>query len=121
MRLLPLFFAAGLLASCRTTPKPIEPVTPREAPAVAAAAGGLVPAADVAAVNAFFKTNKTNSMVPAADQTPAITAANSKFIVDLDGQRVYFYIDDKLTAATAIASCRTALTPPRQELVLKEP
>ena len=106
MRLLPLLFAAGLLASCRSTPKPVEPVTPGEVPAVAAAAGGLVPAADVAAVNTFFKTNKTNSMVPAADQTPAITAANSKFIVDLDGQRVYFYIDDKLTAATSIASGR---------------
>ena len=105
MRFLLLFLAAGLLASCKTAPKPTDPATAGEAPANAAA-GGLVPAADVAAVNSFFKTNKTNGMLPPADQTPAINAANSKFIVDLDGQRTYFYVDNKLTAAAAIASGR---------------
>lgn len=106
MRLLPLLLAAGLLASCKTAPKPADPAAvPGEAPATATA-DGLVPATDVATVNAHFKTYKTNGMVPADGQTPVITPANSKFIVDLDGQRAYFYVDNKLTAASSIASGR---------------
>ena len=105
MRFVILLFAAGFLASCKTAHKPTDPAADGGTPANSAA-GGLVPAADVAAVNAYFKTNKTNGMLPPADQTPAITAANSKFIVDLDGQRVYFYVDNKLTAAASIASGR---------------
>ena len=105
MRLLPLFLTIGLLSSCKTVQKPVDLVAPAEGPA-RAAAGGLVPAADVAVVNAYFKTNKTNGMLPAAEPALTITPANAKFIVDLDGQRAYFYVDNKLTAATAIASGR---------------
>ena len=105
MRLLPLLLAAGFLTSCKTAPKPNDPAQTGEA-AATAAAGGLVPAADVARVNAHFKTHKTNGMLPAPDQTPAINAANAKFVVDLDGQRTYFYVDNKLTAASGIASGR---------------
>lgn len=105
MRFLPLLLAAGFLASCKTAPKPTDPAGPGEA-AASAAAGGLVPAADVATVNAFFKANKTNSMIPKAENTPAITAQNARFIIDLDGQRTYFYVDGKLLAASAIASGR---------------
>lgn len=101
MRLIFLLLAAGLLASCKTATKPGDPATAGEA-----AAGGLVPAGDVATVNAYFNANKTNGMLPAPAQTPVITAANSKFIVDLDGQRTYFYVDNKLTAAATIASGR---------------
>ena len=101
MRLIFLLLAAGLLASCKTATKPGDPATAGEA-----AAGGLVPAGDVAIVNAYFTTNKTNGMLPATAQTPVITPANSKFIVDLDGQRTYFYVDNKLTAAATIASGR---------------
>lgn len=75
-------------------------------PTPGSVAGGLVPGGDVATVDAFFKTHKTNAMVPTAAQTPAITTANSRFVVDLDGQRVYFYTDNKLTAAAALASGR---------------
>lgn len=105
MRLLPLIFAALVLASCKTAPQPAGPAAPGEAP-VSAAADGLVAAQDVATVNTFFETNKTNSMIPKAEQTPPITAANSFFVVDLDGQRVYFYNDQKLLAASSIASGR---------------
>ncbi len=105
MRFLSLFLAALFLASCKTAPKPVEPGPPGDA-TVKAAADGMVPGQDVAAVNTFFKTNKTNSMIPKADQTPVITAVNSFFVVDLDGQRVYFYHDQKLLAASALASGR---------------
>ncbi len=105
MRLLLLLLAASLLASCKTAPKPTDPaVTPPGETPASAAANGLVPAADVAVVNAYFKQHKTNGMLPAAGTTPAITPANAKFIVDLDGQRTYLYVDNKLTAASAIAS-----------------
>ena len=106
MRFLPLFLAAALLASCKMAPKPTDTVTPPGEAPVSAAAGGLVPAADVAMVNAYFKTRKTNGMLPADGQVPLITPANSKFIVDLDGQRIYLYVDGKLAAAASIASGR---------------
>lgn len=104
MRFLPLLLAAGFLASCKTAPKPAD-APPGEA-AASAAADGMVSAENVGVVNAWFKTHKTNGMLPAADQTPAINAGNSFFVVDLDGQRVYFYVDKKLTAASALASGR---------------
>ena len=105
MRLLPLLLAASLLASCKSVPKPAD--APADAAGkVSDAAGGLVPAADVALVNAHFKTHKTNGMLPAAAPSPAITAENSFFVVDLDDQRAYFYSSKKLVAATNIASGR---------------
>lgn len=110
MRLLPFLLVPALFtfASCRSVPK-AEVVA--DSPAAAAAlpkagAGGLVPAEDVAASEAFFKTHKTSAMIPVAANTPAISASNSAFIVDLDSQRAYLYTDHKLVAATKIASGR---------------
>jgi len=107
MRFFPLLLAAAFLASCKTAPKPADPAaaTDEKGAPTSAAAGGMVPAADVATVNAYFKTHKTNGMLPAAP-VPTITAANSHFVVDLDGQRAYLYNDKKLIAAAAIASGR---------------
>jgi len=106
MRLLSLLFAASFLASCKTVPKAVDPAKPGDASAPATAvAGGMVSAEDVAAVNTYFKTHKTNGMLPAAP-VPVITPANSFFVVDLDGQRAYLYTDKKLLAATSIASGR---------------
>ena len=107
MRYLFLLIAiAGLLSSCKSVPKTTEPAAqPGDAPA-SAAADGLVPASDVAMVNTYFKTNKTNGMLPANAPALSITPANSFFVVDLDGQRTYLYNDDKLIAASAITSGR---------------
>ncbi len=100
MRILPLLLACAL-ASCKTAAPPAPPaLRPILAP------NGLVPAADVAAVDAHFKAHKTNSLLLPPAQLPPITAANSFIVVDLDAQRAYFYAQSTLAAATSIASGR---------------
>lgn len=107
MRFLPLLLVPLFFASCRSVPKPEGGAPGAEATAApGAGAGGMVPAADVATAEAFFKTHKTNAMIPKAGNTPAITVANSRFVVDLDAQRAYLYTDKTLVAATKIASGR---------------
>lgn len=105
--LISLVLAGGLLlASCRA-PRPVEePAKPEPAaspaPAVKAAAGGLVPAEDVAFANKALAGK--NGFLPAPDQTPAMTPQNTRFVVDLDSQRVYLYHENKLIAASKISS-----------------
>lgn len=106
MRLLPLLLVPLFFASCRSVPKQEEAAPGAVAVKAAEGAGGMVPAADVARAEAFFKAHKTSAMIPVAGNTPAITAANSWFVVDLDAQRTYFYTDKKLIAATKISSGR---------------
>lgn len=104
MRLLPILLVPLFFASCRTSPKPAEDQP--GATTTGTGAAGMVPAADVAAAESYFKEHKTGSMVPAALNNVSITAANSWFVVDLDAQRTYFYTDKKLIAASKIASGR---------------
>ncbi len=61
---------------------------------------------DVAAADAFFKTNQGRGMIPDAARTPALTAENSGFVIELDQQRVYFYYGDQLLAFSKLSSGR---------------
>jgi lipoprotein-anchoring transpeptidase ErfK/SrfK len=61
---------------------------------------------DVAAADAFFKTNQGRGMIPDAPKMPTLTAQNSGFVIELDQQRVYFYHQDQLLAFSKLSSGR---------------
>lgn len=89
-----------LLAACTSVKKPQEQ----------AAGSGEIPrhvrSEDVAKVDEFFKGGGKGGFHPSADKTPALTAQNSAYVVELDQQRVYFYHGSDLIAASKIASGR---------------
>lgn len=94
-----LILAAGLiLGSCNTVRQPEGP-GPERVP------GQLHPD-DVATVDRFFKEGGKAGFVPSPDKTPALTKDNSWFHVDLDAQRLYFFANGRVVAASNIASGR---------------
>lgn len=99
--LLPLLAGAMLLPSCRSVPKTAD-AKPSVDQSPGSAAGGLVSAEDVAAVNLFYKNGGKRGFHPS--QAPALTPEDTYFVVDLDGQRAYLYHRKKLIAVSSISS-----------------
>ncbi len=62
---------------------------------------------DVAKVDEFFAKGGKHGFHPPADKTPDLTAANTKYVVELDQQRVYLYYNGELIAASRISSGRS--------------
>ena len=62
---------------------------------------------DVAKVDEFFANGGKFGFHPPADKTPDLTAADTKYVVELDQQRVYLYHQGDLIAASRISSGRS--------------
>lgn len=90
-----------LAVSCTSTKKDAGPT---------AGQGGMPEAArpeDVTKVDEFFSNGGKHGFHPPADKTPVLTAADSKYVVELDQQRVYLYHEGDLIAASRISSGRS--------------
>ncbi len=104
MRLIPLLLLLplALAVSCTSLKK--------ETDAPATGGTGARPdaarAEDVAKVDDLFKTRKASYFHPPAEKTPALTAQNAAYVIELDQQRVYLYHGSELVAASRIASGR---------------
>jgi len=62
---------------------------------------------DVAKVDEFFANGGKHGFHPPADKAPTLSAANTKYVVELDQQRVYLYHQGDLIAASRISSGRS--------------
>ncbi len=98
LRLLFPLILGLLFASCRGTPEAVQPFQDTRLP------DQLRPQ-DVAAVDEYKKKGGKGGFYPAAGTLAApVTAQNSAFIVDLDAQRVYFFLGSQLIAFSPISS-----------------
>jgi len=75
--------------------------------ALSAESPGTARPEDVAKVDAFFANGGKHGFHPPAEATPDLTAADTKYVVELDQQRVYLYHQGELIAASRISSGRS--------------
>jgi lipoprotein-anchoring transpeptidase ErfK/SrfK len=98
LALIPLLFG---ISSCTSMKKEAG-----EAAAVTEMPSSVRPE-DVTKVDEFFANGGKHGFHPPAEKTPALKADNTKYVVELDQQRVYLYHQGELIAASRISSGRS--------------